>query len=107
MNIGVLKKNFFLNRFLILLILINGASGCNSNPSSEKKSGEQVQLQQQSPATDTLMKGNFHVASGIVFDSNAISKFIAAKPVFKEFRQDFVNFYGLTNTTMYGMMTMG
>jgi L,D-transpeptidase YcbB len=93
MNIGVLKKNFFLNRFLILLILIIGATGCNSNPSSEKKSGVQLPLQQQTPATDTLMKGNFHVASGIVFDSNAISKFIAAKPAFKEFRQDFINFY--------------
>lgn len=42
---------------------------------------------------DTVIKGNFAVASGIRFDSSLIKKFIAAHPAFREFSNDFDNFY--------------
>lgn len=46
-----------------------------------------------SHAPDTLIKGNFEAESGIKFDSAAITKFIADKPLFKEFSEDFSKFY--------------
>src|ERR1700761_1911784 len=44
-------------------------------------------------AKDTVVKGNFNPASGIVFDSTAVDRFLKAKPAFKEFVKDFKTFY--------------
>ena len=48
-------------------------------------------------AEQPAFEGRFNYASGIKFDSSSIQKFLNDKPLFKEFRKDFLSFYGGNN----------
>ncbi len=85
----LIKKRFLL--CWALLGLIGMIASCN-NPSSEikkKKEPPPVAVENK----DSIVKGNFNDSSGITFDSNAIKKFLAARPEFKKYSGDFYNFY--------------
>ena len=47
--------------------------------------------------TEPIAPGSFNAASGISFDSASIQKFLADKPLFKEFSKDFDTFYRSNN----------
>ncbi|MBO9574022.1 MAG: hypothetical protein J7497_17680, partial [Chitinophagaceae bacterium] len=78
--------------FLCIIIMITSCK--DRQPAATLKTNAVTVI---SPTSDTAIKGNFSTESGLKFDSNAIAKFIEAKPLFKEFAQDFINFYRAQN----------
>src|SRR5215472_1669567 len=66
---------------------------CNSFKSNSQNTDTTIHQEVAEP----VAPGSFNEASGIKFDSNAIPKFLAEKPLFKEFRKDFDTFYRNNN----------
>lgn len=79
---------------LLLLFVLVTAIGCNNDAATNP---DTIILKDTVSAADTVIKGNFMVASGIRFDSSHIQEFLTAYPAFKNFGTDLTNFYRANN----------
>jgi murein L,D-transpeptidase YcbB/YkuD len=75
-----------LRAMLLALVYVAISSGCNGQ--SNKPATVKAKI-------DTIVKGNFNSASGLVFDSVAIDSFFKKKPDFAQFAPDFKKLYGI------------
>lgn len=64
---------------------------------SSKNKNQQTDTTIKKIAGEPVVPGSFNDSSGIFLDSNAIQKFLAERPLFNEFKDDFDTFYKINH----------